>query len=368
MRAWLAWTVVAAHICQIVGMDIRGGIWTRLDPLGHQAVMVFIAISGFVIAGLVLDKQESWPRYITRRAFRIFPAYWIAFALALAIFPLAVAQSEAVGWARNPAYVYDDLMRSWSLAITQHPWSQMALHLTLLQGVVAESVWPFTGTAVLGPAWSLTLEWQFYLLAPALVWLMARPGWRSLTTLAAFACAYAFNKGVFGNFFLPSFLPGAAYVFVIGIASRLWMTDLQRVSAAPAFVIGALAFGLLARDYLWLSVWLCLLAFIVNEARWRGVLPTAMRLALTSRFAGYFGARSYAIYVLHLPIIQLTASMLTERFALTQPQLFWALIIVVPPIAILAADLLHRFVERPMIRLGAKLATPRVPPTQIQPA
>ena len=45
---------------------------------GSGAVMIFMMLSGFVITGLLLTRKEAWLPFITRRAFRLFPAYWIA--------------------------------------------------------------------------------------------------------------------------------------------------------------------------------------------------------------------------------------------------------------------------------------------------
>ena len=213
LRAWLAWTVVLSHISQTLGMPLQGGQWWRVEEAGTTAVLVFIAISGFVITGLVTAKRETWLRYIIRRAFRIFPAYWIAFALALIGLPLAIAALRHQPWSCEPGFGYDAILSDWSRAMHDHFAAQLFLHLTLLQGLVPDSVWPATGTAVLGPSWSLTLEWQFYLIAPALIWLLRDERWRVQTAAAVGVLALASTRDVFGHFSMPTFLPGAGYVF-----------------------------------------------------------------------------------------------------------------------------------------------------------
>lgn len=360
LRAWLAWAVVLSHVGQTVGLEMHGGHWVWFARMGETGVFTFIAISGFVIAGLVLDKRESWPRYIIRRAFRIFPAYWIAYAFALAVFPFAIGAAAMMPWAHDPAFNYDDLLAGWSGAMHDRPWAETLLHAALLQGVVPDSVWPFAGTAVLGPAWSLTLEWQFYLIAPALVWLLASRRWRLLTTLTVFAAALAFRADLFGHFMMPNFLPGAAFIFMIGIASRLAFAQLSRIEVAPAFVVAALGFGVLFPALLWLATWVGLIAFIANDARWRATanspLVTAMNVALTSRTAGYLGARSYAVYLIHLPTMQLLTWVIVSNVTLTQLQLSFVVLVATVPVVLLVSDIIHRVVERPMIKLGASLA------------
>ena len=41
--------------------------------------------------------------------------------------------------------------------------------LLLLQGVIPDQLFSHAGDAFLAPAWSLTLEWQFYLIAPLII-------------------------------------------------------------------------------------------------------------------------------------------------------------------------------------------------------
>lgn len=359
LRGWLAWAVVFSHISQSLGMEMGGGHWVWFGRAGDTAVFTFIAISGFVIAGLVLDKHEPWPTYILRRAFRIFPAYWIAYAFALAVLPFAIAALTHMPWSRDPAFTFDDLLLGWSQTMAQHHWAQIILHAALLQGVVPDNVLPYAGTAVLGPAWSLTLEWQFYLIAPAFVWLMTSKRWRVATTLAIVAAAVAFKEGAFGHYFMPTFLPGVAYIFMIGIACRAGFNELKRAPLAPEVMLACLGIGLLFSDFLWLGVWFALLTFLLNEERWRtgaGPLPRIASAALESRAAQYFGARSYSVYLVHLPLIQIITWFLVTRIHLTQIQLFVALIVTVIPAVMITSDLMHRAVERPMIALGARIA------------
>jgi peptidoglycan/LPS O-acetylase OafA/YrhL len=67
---------------QFTGLARDEGPMTWFPVIGDCAVMVFIAISGFVIAGLVTDKAEPYPEYITRRVLRIFPVYLVILAIA----------------------------------------------------------------------------------------------------------------------------------------------------------------------------------------------------------------------------------------------------------------------------------------------
>jgi peptidoglycan/LPS O-acetylase OafA/YrhL len=361
LRAWLAWAVVLSHIVQIAGVSMHGGHWVWLDRAGETAVLVFIAISGFVICGLVVDRQEPWPRYILRRAFRIFPAYWIAFIAAFLTLPLMFAALGHMSWIGDPAYTFDEIVAEWRAAIADHPWQQILLHTTLLQGVVPDSVWPSTSNAVLGPAWSLTLEWQFYLVAPALIWMLTQARWRMIAVLGVIALGFAFHARMFGIYHLASFLPGAGHIFLVGIGCRLAFDRLKTVAIGPEVVFVVLAMGVVYPDLLWLAVWLSFYAFLLHGETWRAhpgsrFVTGVASVLLASRPAQYLGVRSYSVYLAHLAIIELACWLLLTNFRFSQLELFFALMFTVIPATLVASELMYRLVERPMIALGARLA------------
>ena len=362
LRGWLAWGVVLSHIAQVLGMGLYGGHEVWLGYAGETGVMTFIAISGFVIAGLVVDKNEPWPRYITRRAFRIFPAYWVAYAAAFLALPLGIsALAHVPALIADPAYNYDEVLHGWQAAITARPVEQIGLHAVLLQGVIPDSLWPYTSTAVLGPAWSLTLEWQFYLIAPVFVGLVARDSSRMVITLVVAALAVAFHMGLFGHYDLLSFLPGVGYIFLIGIASRLNFERLKSAPVGPEIVPVALAIGILFPGIMFLAIWLSVLAYLARREAW-AASPAGRRLSgvmdvmFASRLAQWFGARSYAVYLVHFPIIMGVSLPILRDVPGGTGLHFLAFFGAVIPLTLLAAELMHRLVELPFIALGARLA------------
>jgi peptidoglycan/LPS O-acetylase OafA/YrhL len=79
-------------------------------------------------------------------------------------------------------------------------------------------------------------------------------------------------------------------------------------------------------------------------------------LATLSRLAQWAGSRSYSVYVAHLPVIQICSWAIVRNFQLSQ----WSGLLVVGFASIaatlIAAELLHRIIERPMMRVGADWA------------
>jgi peptidoglycan/LPS O-acetylase OafA/YrhL len=114
---------------------------------GSHAVEVFIIMSGFVITRLLVVSQEKYSQFIFRRLVRIYPTYLIAISLSILF--------QILGW--MPVKVLPSEIIAYALS-----------HITILFGALPESI-PGSGSKILNPAWSISLEWQFYLIAPLLI-------------------------------------------------------------------------------------------------------------------------------------------------------------------------------------------------------
>jgi len=362
LRAWLAWAVVAWHVVQFTGLARDNGPITWFPAIGDSAVMVFIAISGFVIAGLVTGKAEPYPQYLVRRIFRIFPVYLVILMIAFLALPFGVWAEDHAPWTADPLFYYDDVLHGHVDTVAGRPLQQAVLHLTLMQGVVPDSVWPNTSTAILGPAWSLSLEWQFYLVAPAFVWLVASPRFRMATVAAVALIGVAWHFDLFGDYLAPSFLPAAAFVFLVGIACRLNFDRIRAMAIGPEVIPLLLALGVIYRDALWLAIWGAMLVYLARAEAWRSPadqphpITVVMDRLFASPLAIYLGARSYSVYLVHMPMMMLVAWAMTNNLALTDTPARILVGVGTVLATLITSDVLYRFVERPMITLGARLA------------
>lgn len=363
LRAWLAWAVMISHVFIVLNYwGFRAG---ELAPMaGAYAVAVFVMVSGFVITGLVTERNESWPRYILRRAFRIFPAYWVALLVgAVTTAPVLLALANAQ-WGVDPESYFIKSLQGGQESIAAHPWTHWLLHIVLLQGVVPDSALPWSSVTFVGPAWTLSLEWQFYLVAPALIWAMRSRKWAAGVVLLAIVCAALYKWGALGSYNSYSTLPGGLWLFVIGIASRLALPAL-RTLALPVVVITLAAFGaaILEKELLPFSVWIAFLAYLSQTGKpAQGHLDGAVRRAsnalIGSQLATMLGQRSYSVYIIHMPMLKLALMLLPLR-TMTQEQALVGVGILGVALTLVASEVLYRFVERPMIRLGAQLSARR---------
>jgi peptidoglycan/LPS O-acetylase OafA/YrhL len=353
LRGLLAWTVVASHIficCGFFGPQFAGS--NLLSDVAESAVDVFIVLSGFAITRLVLVEREPYRRYMWRRACRIVPAYWLALAAGIALNG-TLANNLAHFLPRPEAQTYVGICELGAASPRLH----VLLHTLLVHGLAPAAWLPAAPYTFLGVAWSLSLEWQFYLIAPFVVLLAIRSGKFSVAlVLVCIACAILVRPilSVFSN----AFLPAKALFFLIGGFSYVIVADTKRRSdIVPLFAAICGGLGLIW----WIGSRRTVEA-ILPAALWFTVIVAAssahLRLvgtALRSAPFQYLGRVSYSTYLFHAPVIALL------QFAIwrwCQPASRMALFGFTAPLAIAgtlgASHLSWRVVERPFQRIGRK--------------
>lgn len=364
LRGWLAWAVVFGHLSELsnIGLGMNG-------ELGYRAVEIFIIISGFVMTNLIVGKPEPYRIYLLRRFMRIFPVFAVTCIAGYFACDALAWTCAHVSYANDPTFTMGPIFIAIARSNHEHFWAHAILHLTMLHGAVSSSILPLSQYAFNPPAWSLSLEWQFYLIAPMVVMLAASARgwvWLALAGLMLFPWC---RTGHFGDFVSPSFLPDAADYFAIGIISRLAYSQLAGwtlgvlalLSAALVLVCGLNVFAgsaEIAFKLAPLAIWTAVLAHIAATDDQPQFLQRCYRVLLEGNVATYFGSRSYSVYLCHLPLIAFCHfflySIVPEASSL---QTFVLLTAVTVPTTLVIAELLYRSVERPGILLGSAMAT-----------
>lgn len=360
LRGWLAWWVVLGHALQLSGTAAYLPAKVRMIAShGDWSVMLFMIISGFVIAHLLLGKQEDYRTYITRRLFRLMPLFLATMAVATIMRPLYV-----VGWVENLWSVGHEMRAERIAHENAFPIRHLLLHLTMLHGIVPDSLFRFASSSIVAPAWSLSLEWQFYLAAPLLLWSMrgGLSGRIVLTVgLVLSGCALA---GWFGSWRYPSFLLLSLPLFLIGMASRL-LIEVEGKRWAGFWLIASVAIvtiwwkGAYVGVALIAAIWIVFLAIGIwqgqprKHPRW---MATLSWLTATNPVMLMLGRVSFSTYIAHVPIFSLVVGgglFLTGR---SDQATVIALTILAFPATLAGSMLLYRYIELPGIALGRHIA------------
>jgi peptidoglycan/LPS O-acetylase OafA/YrhL len=315
---------------------------------------VFIIVSGFVITHVILERDEAYPVYLVKRFARIFPLFavtcWVGFVTNDL---LAAALSSPEFGDRE----FAEVTRGVAASNHDHLFGHFVAHATMLHGAIPHSVLPYSEYAFNMPAWSVSLEWQFYVLAPLVV-LVLRDKQKFILALAAGAAIvqFVFTKYFLGTFH-PGALPAAACYFAIGILSRLaYSKSVETFPSLRVAVVAAIVLFPIAPDVrpvlVWMVVYFGLPAVKLESA---SVIGRIYELALNSRLAVYFGSRSYSIYLVHYPIISIVVWLFFARSTPLPNMLLLSCICI--PLTVVISELAYRTIESPGIALGKRVAT-----------
>lgn len=358
LRIYLALWVAIGHAMQLAGYLVPRNRIEDVLLRGNDAVIIFMIVSGFVIANLLLVKNETYPRYITRRFFRLFPVY----------VPLCIAGfltmgswfyiTQAVPWANDPIWLgYAKSVRALYDEQTQNFLPHLLAHSVMIHGLIPDGVLPVASKVFLPAAWSISLEWQFYLLAPLIVGAATSRSWRLVALLAvALVVLVADRAGLFGRFMPPSAIMGNIHYFLLGIASRLAYNRLAALPVSPLVgavgsVFVAVALFSVPLPYIIWGVFYSYSLWHRND-RWTGSI---FRWLTQSRPVQLLGEASYSLYLVHRPIQVIMVAFALDMMTMTRPMAL-GIQIIATVIAIGVSLGLYFSIERWGIGMGARVA------------
>jgi peptidoglycan/LPS O-acetylase OafA/YrhL len=347
LRGFLAVYVLLGHMAPFVSMPE----WLQIGlSHGGAAVEMFFALSGLVIIQSLLHAHGQAKPLLIARAVRIFPVFLVVFALAVAV------QPWSCGFERMPWIAAGDAARDICVAAWPNTWlPEIAAHLTMTHGLFPNGVLPDVWVSFLGSAWSLSTEWQFYLLVLLAGTQVRQLGWM-LLGLAVLGVTWHLMAPDAWQF-SRAFLPNRAHFFALGVASVavVWRQP-GALGRYVVFFVASLALcatqGSIGKMLPPLAWTFCL------AAQMRPATP-GLRMAnrlLRSRAAQYLGAISYCLYLTNEPIhkiISAVLSWLTDGNSMLFTLIWVPLAIGVP---LVASAWLHTHVETPAQRWGRSVA------------
>ncbi len=347
LRGVLAVYVMLGHVLPLA---VVPGAVASLFSHGEAAVDLFFALSGLVIVNSLERFGQHFSPFMAARAWRLLPVYFVVLALSIWLMGWGDPLS-ALPWAGGTA------RQIVAPGLPVPLWPHVVAHLVLLQGLIPQNWLPYAYVTLLGPAWSLSTEWQFYLLVGLIA--PRRLGRLALAMLGVavlyrlLLAATALPPGLFSR----AFLPDAACWFALGLASAVWL----RGGGAGLFA-------------LCLAV-TCLLAAAVAPAKalvplaWAGVMLAQTRpwgRILEHPVLRYLGAISYPLYLVNEPVARAVALYLGP---LARGRAVWFSMWYLPCallLSCLAAMVLHHGVERVFTRSHKNTAARMIAPAASQ--
>ena len=337
LRAFAALAVMAGHftlVPRMSGLDFPPMV---LAAFTDHGVQLFFVLSGFLIGGLLLDILDrgpsipAWRRFLARRWMRTLPLYmtWLLVLLCVAPPP-------------GNSLLY------------------FLRYATFLQNLA----WPLPESIWFGVSWTLAIEEWFYLLFSALLFALAigsgRPRMALAVVLGVFLVVpllLRLTVGAIGGDFNLGFravvvlrLDAIAYgVLAVWIlrshpeALRRFRWPLAGSGVAALVVLHNLQ-GVMGPPVEWFA-W----EFALEPMAWTMLFPAAVALRAPGGallgVVSWVADRSYPIYLVHLDMIVWCVA--AVRDGKIPPMLCLPLAVAA---TFLVADLLHRFIEMPVIR------------------
>lgn len=263
LRAIAVLVVVAGHFWGYGALGFAAPVWLMNAMVNTPyGVDLFFAISGYLLGGQLLDVEPSTGllgRFYLRRLARTLPLYLVIVVLC---WPLS-ASGERLAM----------------LTFTQN-------FYWLSHGM---------GTSIAAPTWSLAVEEQFYLVLPALIFLVPRE--RLPWVLVGLALLSAWLRSVSGDIAIYTMMPCRMDALVLGVALA-W-----RERTCPFAPVR---------------------------------MPRSVVLA-------WVGRRSYAIYLLHVPCAMAVMSVFGSSG--------WSALVAFC-VVLSVSDFAYRYLERPVHELA----------------
>lgn len=304
LRATAALLVLFAHTRFFYFLNIdfanQPNVFLKLfyfiTALGHEAVVIFFVLSGFLIGGSLTDSMIrggfDLPRYLIARFVRIFIVYFPALIITQGVFLIGSLLLSDPG--DEPLIGHQQL-----------DFGGVSQAICFLSGLQGFSCASWEQNPVL---WSLGYEWALYLFAPAIIQLIvwkAAPSLRLLAialvcAIAATVCHYPIEAVFwFGAWFLgagsyrilharlvplPMGLVGA-FLIVAGMALR--HIDATSETTTDMIVAAGAAIAIACRPMI--------------------------EFPLAPRFFGWVAGFSYTLYAIHSPLVFLIVTLFRKN-------------------------------------------------------
>lgn len=318
-----------------------GGIFRRFDgqgvfalfapfTIGWAGVALFFAVSGFCIHSSFSKERELGTfRYLAKRTFRIYPPYLLSVLIFVLFYP----------GHQLDASTYGDVLA----------------HLALLHNFFSEYIYGINASY-----WSISIEFQLYLLYLPMVYYMSRFGWRLtmgfvLVIELSFRTWESYCLVRYGA--IPSALEGLPLTYVFSWAIGAVVAEQCRSSHAAkpiAALVPILLFcAAVIADFI-KPLYPFSFAFFSASAA-TAILWVHGHPIELPRLAKYFcrlGAVSYSFYLFHQPIINLVPRVFRRLGFGEHPVMVFATCVAMAVPVFFLSTVLRNWIELPSVSAG----------------
>lgn len=362
LRGLAACTVVLHHFWYMfINLRVHGTaltVWNRLHVLygGHEAVMLFFILSGFVLSlPYIAGRGQSYPVFLCRRVFRIYFPYLAALALAVCGNLIWHGPLGLTVWANE----------TWL-----HPvdWKMVFAHVGFI-GVYPQAVF---NTAF----WSLVIEARVSIIFPLLciAMLRIRSGVAILLALICSLAASAAAAHVGGDWKQTMDTPYYMGLFIVGIVLARNRFEIERILGglgrwiSAAFLVIALVgytYGRTITESL-AGRWLHASELDLVRRDWLSGLSAALILCLAMSWPPmtrwllrgipqFLGHISYSVYLVHGTVLFALAFMFGDRWA------WWQILPLYLVLVFALSWAMYRLVEKPCMEWGRRVSARWMP-------
>ena len=303
---------------------------------GAAAVNLFFVLSGFCIA-LPYVKEGSkqkiqYFQFITKRIFRLYPAYWIA---------LIIAYIIKIEY-NSPSEIF---LSEWGRSFFN--WSNLSIYEV---GKIISLVSKFDTNILLPPSWSLVYEMRMAFLLPLFIFLVKNYNkYDVLIYITSLVISLFFPLAGVGLFALLFFLG----IIVANNINNIYIY-INKINIIKYRCFCLLGFALYTSRFPWQNIFFSsntpLVDWLFNLTNSLGsiiLISCFFRSGIIDFFSGkysvFLGEISYSLYLTHFPILLLIFSLKIPLFIT---------IIGAGIITVIISFLIYKKIEDPGIRIG----------------
>lgn len=364
IKSILCFMVLISHFYNYIGGKQVLGI-PLVGAFGARAVDVFFFLSGFltVFAYIKRNKHFEKKKFIVKRWFRLYPVYLVCLICAFfsTQFLTKVQSNTLIFFNGNTvgAYGYQYLPQE-----NLPSMMDFISHLLLIHGTIMK---PY-GSSILAPAWSLSVEWLFYIGAAiafmlyfSVEKLMSDKGSRFLHSiyfgsLVLGGVEFLYHRTDDMQGFLRN-LP----VFLLGvIIAQYYYRKQLNWKNVIVISVGVIYLFLLCPNQNWTSAGTIVLVSILLFCNYSFFRLKLIAKILSSKVMTMLCDLSYSIYLVHmliLPVAFIIAIKIGMMCFLSKQTILAIAAILFIVFVVVVAFFLNRCIEKPAMRIYKKIFT-----------